>query len=1043
MAVSAMAAATPEGAVGGEQATAARDGETPEEAMGCSGVLSSFLSPELDDMKGMGLGFSLTPVDKTRPALTEPERAAAAAAAAIAAAPAAAEAAGEGIAAAPEYLMSSFLTPGVLDQSDGDLDGLLETPDGASSAGGMWAGGAARLDSVLLGSGKGVGAAGFAGDAGSPLQLVGEAVALDPLPRVPLDPPQECAPLRLESALNAALLLPAPLTADNQADEAVAVGTLSGDGAFGSPQHSMGGEGGGGEGAADGAGGSYCGEDRAHEVVGRKGRRESTGTSPEPGAGREGGKEGGGEEGDAGEAGGRVEEMAGEEEAATEFSTIGRFPHLNARPAVTATVGGMAAIEAGTGADEMETPPRRVAESRSGGGGAREAEGESARDGDSPIMGVVSAGKDGAGGSARQGGVVARIGRDVDDGENGKDAGDAEERSMGLVGWSEGVRRAFEDVEMGEALVGGFDLEVWGAEMAEGMGGGADIALADGGSAEQARIRGVRWLEQFLSKAGKRKSGVLEQSPWTPRTPRERAGEASAGERLFRRVCLQPQDEAVEKLCAEQMARVAEEQQQTDALEATMAASSTALAQLAAVSAPRSCPLPSSHLSCLSVVPSLSFPLISPTHACTQVHTEDCLPMILLDFHSATALFCSSLILLLFCALFYSSPTAHSSALMCVLQQGNPEQQKVLKERLLALKSLIRVEKKVEWQRVRAQLEAERSRALDHAERMLQVEQQCVAERRAAEEAAARRVGELLADVRARRAAAERALKEREEKAAAQQQSRLQSLRQQRQRLLEETDAMKKELAARHQALQAGCQAKAEAQTQTGTQTQTQAQAQMQRQTVAQPAPGMTEAGGGLRAAGDAATAAAGETGVEGAEGGNAGAVSDPLRAAKIAEFLQGWRLREFQQSRDGTQMDLMLSVLHFVTLRVHIDLATSSFSLSPAINHSVVAKQFPLFEAVPAMEALVVGPTGGPSQPRSSPLTSLAAAYQGVLLRAGRTHALVQELWEQRQCLMRVMPCLTMQPCGTAGDVMVQASFVHFDPFTKVVLSCRIPYQI
>ncbi|CAI5944136.1 unnamed protein product [Closterium sp. NIES-64] len=158
-----------------------------------------------------------------------------------------------------------------------------------------------------------------------------------------------------------------------------------------------------------------------------------------------------------------------------------------------------------------------------------------------------------------------------------------------------------------------------------------------------------------------------------------------------------------------------------------------------------------------------------------------------------------------------------------------------------------------------------------------------------------------------------------------------------------------------------------------------------------------------------------------------------------------GWRLREYQQSQDGTQMDLVLSVLHFVTLRVHIDLATSSFSLSPAINHSVVAKQFPLFEVVPAMEALVVGPTGGSSQPRSSPLTAaaLAAAYQGVLLRAGRTHALVQELWEQRQQLMRVMPCLTMQPYGTSGDVVVRASFVHFDPFTKVVLSCRIPYQI
>ncbi|CAI7788025.1 unnamed protein product [Closterium sp. NIES-54] len=62
---------------------------------------------------------------------------------------------------------------------------------------------------------------------------------------------------------------------------------------------------------------------------------------------------------------------------------------------------------------------------------------------------------------------------------------------------------------------------------------------------------------------------------------------------------------------------------------------------------------------------------------------------------------------------------------------------------------------------------------------LLQVEQQRVAERRAAEEAAVRRVGELLAEVRARRAAAERALKEREEKAAAHQQSRLQELRKQ------------------------------------------------------------------------------------------------------------------------------------------------------------------------------------------------------------------------------------------------------------------------
>ncbi|CAI5513587.1 unnamed protein product [Closterium sp. Naga37s-1] len=985
MAVSATpAAATPEGAAGGEQAAAACDGVTPEEAVAHSGVLSSFLSPGLDDVKGMGLGFSLTPVDKSRAAITEPERAAAAAAA-VAAAPAAAEAAGEGIAAAPEDFMSSFLTPGVLDQSDGDLDGLLETPDGASSAGGMWAGGAARLDSVLLSSGKGVGVAGFAGespDEGSPLQLVGEAVALDPLPRVPLVPPQEeCAPLRLESALNAALLLPAPLAAGDQADEAAAVGKLSGDGAFGSPQDRIAGEGGGGEGAEGGAAGSYGGEGRARESVGKKGRRESTGTSPEPGAWRESGKEGGGEEGDAGEPGGSVVEMAGEEEAATEFSTIGRFPQLTARPAVTASVGGMAVIEAGTGAEEMETPPRRVAKSRSGGGGAREAEDGSPRDGDSPIMGVVSAGKEGAGGSARQGGEVARSGGkrgDAEDGENGGDEGDAEERSMGLVGWSEGVRRAFEDVEMGEELVGGFDLaEVgWGEEMAGGVGGGME-------SAEQARIRGVRWLEWFFSMAGvsaargagcdvkqwhrsvlrerairglistdftlfrdllprtrapppqmsleKRKSGVLEQSPWTPRTPRERAGEASAGERLFRRVCLQPQDEAVEKLCAEQLARVAEEQQQTDALEAAMAASSTALAQLAA--------------------------------------------------------------------------------------QGNPAQQKVLKEWLLALKSLLRVETKAEWQRVRAQLEAERSRALDHAELMLQVEQQRVAERRAAEEAAVRRVGELLAEVRARRAAAERALKEREEKAAAHQQSRLQELRKQRQRLLEETNAMRRELAARHQALQAQCQAKTEAQTQTGTQTQ----AQIQPQTVAQPAHGMAEVGGGLRAAGDAATAAAGET----------AAMSDPARAANIAEFLQGWRLLEYHQSRDGMQMDFVLSVLKFVTLRVHIDLAASSFSLSPAINHSVVAEQFPLFEVAPAMETLVVGPSAaGPSQPHSSPLTAaaLAAAYQGVLLRAGRTHALVQELWEKRQQFMRVMPCLTMQPCGPSGaTAAIAADLVLF----------------
>ncbi|CAI7796195.1 unnamed protein product, partial [Closterium sp. NIES-54] len=895
MAVSATpAAATPEGAAGGEQAAAACDGVTPEEAVAHSGVLSSFLSPGLDDVKGMGLGFSLTPVDKSRAAITEPERAAAAAAA-VAAAPAAAEAAGEGIAAAPEDLMSSFLTPGVLDQSDGDLDGLLETPDGASSAGGMWAGGAARLDSVLLSSVKGVGVAGFAGespDEGSPLQLVGEAVALDPLPRVPLVPPQEeCAPLRLESALNAALLLPAPLAAGDQADEAAAVGKLSGDGAFGSPQDRIAGEGGGGEGAEGGAAGSYGGEDRARESVGKKGRRESTGTSPEPGAWRESGKEGGGEEGDAGEPGGSVEEMAGEEEAATEFSTIGRFPQLTARPAVTASVGGMAVIEAGTGAEEMETPPRRVAKSRSGGGGAREAEDGSPRDGDSPIMGVVSAGKEGAGGSARQGGEVARSGGkrgDAEDGENGGDEGDAEERSMGLVGWNEGVRRAFEDVEMGEELVGGFDLaEVgWGEEMAGGVGGGME-------SAEQARIRGVRWLEWFFSMAGvsaargagcdvkqwhrsvlrerairglissdftlfrdllprtrapppqmsleKRKSGVLEQSPWTPRTPRERAGEASAGERLFRRVCLQPQDEAVEKLCAEQLARVAEEQQQTDALEAAMATSSTALAQLAA--------------------------------------------------------------------------------------QGNPAQQKVLKERLLALKSLLR-----------------------------------------------------------------------------------------------------RELTARHQALQAQCQAKTEAQTQTGTQTQ----AQIQPQTVAQPAHGMAEVGGGLRAAGDAATAAAGETGVEGGDGRNTAAVSDPARAANIAEFLQGWRLLEYHQSRDGMQMDFVLSVLKFVTLRVHIDLAASSFSLSPAINHSVVAEKFPLFEVAPAMETLVVGPSAaGPSQPHSSPLTAaaLAAAYQ--------------ELWEKRQQFMRVMPCLTMQPCGPSGDVMVQASFLQFDPFTKLVLTCRIPYQM
>ncbi|CAI5944133.1 unnamed protein product [Closterium sp. NIES-64] len=790
MAVSAMSAATPEGAAGGEQAAAACDGVTPEEAVARSGLLSSFLSPGLDDVKGMGLGFSLTPVDKSRAAITEPERGAVAVTAAAAAA---AEAAGEGIAPAPEQLMSSFLTPGVLDHSDGDLDGLLETPDGASSGVGRRTGGADWLDSALLGLEKGVGAAGFAGDAGSPLQLVGEAVALDPLPRVPLDPPQECAPLRLESALNAALLLPAPLAANDQADGAAAVGKLSGDGAFGSPQDRIAGEEGGGEGAEGGAAGSYGGEGRARESVGKKGRRESTGTSPEPGAWRESGKEGGGEAGDAGEAGGRVEEMAGEEEAATEFSTIGRFPYLTARPAVTASVGGMAPIEAGTGAEEMETPPRRVAKSRSGGGGAREAEGGSPRDGDSPIMGVVSAGKEGAGGSARQDGKVARSGGkrgDAEDGENGGDEGDAEERSMGLVGWSEGVRRAFEDVEMGEELVGGFDLaEVgWGEEMAGGVGGGME-------SAEQARIRGVRWLEWFFSMAGvsaargagcdvkqwhrsvllcerairglissdftlfrdlllrtrapppqmsleKRKSGVLEQSPWTPRTPRERAGEASAGERLFRRVCLQPQEEAVEKLCAELLARVAEEQQQTDALEAAMTTSSTALAQLAA-----------------------------------QQQT---------DALEATM-------------------AASSTALTQLAAQGNPEQQKVLKERLLALKSLLRsevtfeatqkhkvlkerllalksllrMETKAEWQRVRTQLEAERSRALDHAERMLQVEQHRVAERRAAEEAAARRVGELLADVRARRAAAERALKEREEKAAAHQQSRLQELRQQ------------------------------------------------------------------------------------------------------------------------------------------------------------------------------------------------------------------------------------------------------------------------
>ncbi|CAI5490409.1 unnamed protein product [Closterium sp. Naga37s-1] len=1273
MAVSAMSAATPEGAAGGEQAAAACDGVTPEEAVARSGLLSSFLSPGLDDVKGMGLGFSLTPVDKSRAAITEPERGAVAVTAAAAAA---AEAAGEGIAPAPEQLMSSFLTPGVLDHSDGDLDGLLETPDGASSSVGRRTGGADWLDSALLGLEEGVGAAGFAGDAGSPLQLVGEAVALDPLPRVPLDPPQECAPLRLESALNAALLLPAPLAANDQADGAAAVGKLSGNGAFGSPQDRIAGKGGGGEGAEGGAAGSYGGEGRARESVGKKGRRESTGTSPEPGAWRESGKEGGGEAGDAGEAGGRVEEMAGEEEAATEFSTIGRFPYLTARPAVTASVGGMAPIEAGTGAEEMETPPRRVAKSRSGGGGAREAEGGSPRDGDSPIMGVVSAGKEGAGGSARQGGEVARSGgkrEDAEDGENGGDEGDAEERSMGLVGWNEGVRRAFEDVEMGEELVGGFDMaEVgWGEEMAGGVGGGIE-------SAEQVRIRGVRWLEWFFSMAGvsaargagcdvkqwhrsvlrerailgllstgftlfrdllprtrapppqmsleKRKSGVLEQSPWTPRTPRERAGEASAGERLFRRLCLQPQEEAVEKLCAEHLARVAEEQQQTDALEDAMAASSTVLAQLAAVSGPRSRPLPSSHLSS-------------------------------------------------------RQPRAAEGAQGATARPQEPPQ----------------------------------------------VEQHRVVERRAAEEAAARRVGELLADVRARRAAAERALKEREEKAAAHQQSRLQELRQQRQRLQEETDAMRRELAARHEALQARCQPTGEPQMQTQTRTQSQARIQLQPQTVAEPAPGTAEEGGGFRAA-------AGKTGVEGAEGENTGAVSDPVRAAKITEFLQvqsgsgslllppvpldlevqsalpahssfdyanisrdsiyhpcqpchsclppanpclplstpaspclpclplsppvspclslslpvppclplsppvppclplsppvspclplsppvspcpplslpvspclplsppvspclplsppvspcpslsppvspclplsppvspcpslslpvspclplsppvspclplslpfspclplsfpvspclplsppvppvspclplslpvspclplslpvshclplsppGWRLREYQQSQDGTQVDLVLSVLHFVTLRVHIDLATSSFSLSPAINHSVVAKvrsaptlaccfcssprmrfhplpsllsfslsptinhsvvakQFPLFEVVPAMEALVVGPTGGSSQPRSSPLTAaaIAAAYQGVLLRAGRTHALVQELWEQRQKLMRVMPCLTMQPYGTSGDVVVRASFVHFDPFTKVVLSCRIPYQI
>ncbi|CAI5467272.1 unnamed protein product [Closterium sp. Yama58-4] len=632
MAVSAMAAATPEGAAGGEQAAATRDVDTPDEAIGRSGVLSSFLSPGLDDVNGMGLG-------------------------------------------------------------DGDLDGLLETPDGANSGGGRRKGGADWLDSALLGSGKGVGAAGFAGDAGSPLQLVGEAAALDPLPRVPLVPHQEeCAPLRLESALNAALLLPAALAEHDQADEAAAVGKLSGDGAFGSPQD--------------------------------------------------------------------------------QFSTIGRFPHLTARPAATATVGGMAAIEAGTGAEEIETPPRRVAESRNGGSGAREAESGSPKDGDSPIMGVVSAGKEGAGGSARRGGEVARDARsgekrgDAEDGGNWGDEGDVEERSMGLEGWSEGVRRAFEDVEMGEALVGGYDLaEVgWGEVITGGEGGGME-------SAEQARIRGVRWLEWFFSRAKirglrssdftlfswshacparalpplqlsleKRKSGVLEQSPWTPRTPRERAGEPSAGELLFRRVCLQPQEEALERLCAEQLARLAEEQQQTDALEDAMTSSDTALAQLVA-----------------------------------------------------------------------------------------------------------------------------------------------------------------------------------------------------------------------------------------------------------------------------------------------------------------GWRLREYEQSQDGTQMDLVLSVLQFVTLRVHIDLATSSFSLSPAINQSVVAKQLPLFDVVPAMEALVMGPTKGSSQPRSSPLTAaaLAAAYQGLLLRAGRTLSLVQELWEQRQQLMRVMPCLAIQPCGTSGDVMVRASFVHFDPFTKVILSCRIPYQI
>ncbi|GJP52669.1 hypothetical protein CLOM_g11763 [Closterium sp. NIES-68] len=928
----ALPAVTPDRAAG-EQAAAAPNGETPEEDVMRSGVLSSFLSPGLDDVSSMGLGFSLTPVDKTRPTVSEAGRAAATAA--LAEAQAAAVAASDAIAAAP-VLLNSFLSPGVLGSDDADLDGLLETPDDDDfGCNRSQVGAAGGLGHALLDSEKAdANAAAFAAGKGGPRQSVGEAVAVEPFPRVQLVPlhagAEECAPLCLESALNAAL---PPLTADDPA----AMAQLADSGAFGSPQDRIEKDGDGGSNAGEGGGaGEGCdgyGNERAH------GRRESTGTSPEAIVGRE--EVGGEKKGMLGrELMGRAE-MAVEGEAATEYSTVGRFPQLTAGPSVVATagMGGLGAFEAGRGAGEMVTPLKQSGGGKEGGDGVRGA--EESGDGDSPIMGVVSASKDGAGGSARRGG------------ERERDAEDAEERSMGLVTWSEGVRQAFADMDMGEGLVGVLELaevagEGGGAQMAEGVSGITDGQLLDPRRMEKAQPHGIECLEDFLSKVGvlleKRKSGVMAQSPWTPRTPRERMVGPSAAERLYQRVCLQPQVEQVERVCAEQVARLALEQQQIDGLEANMAANSTALLQLVA--------------------------------------------------------------------------------------QGTPDQRKVLQERLVALKSLFRVEAKVEWQRVRAQLGAARRQALDHAERMLQVEQQRVAERRAAEEVVERRVDELLADVRARRAAAERVLREREEKAVLGQQARLEELRQQKQQLLEETAAMKRELAARQEALKSRCKPKAQSQAQPHSQSQ--------------PEPGTSQAGGDLVPADFAARSEAGERDVMRVGGEESNPVPDPVRLAHMAEFVQGWRLREYHQSRDGKQMDLVLSVLGFVTLRIHIDLASSSFSFSTAINQSVVNKQFPLFEAVPAMEALVVGPKGDHTHTCSAPFTAdaVAAAYQGVLLRAARTHALVGELWEQRQRLMRVMPSLALQPCGTSGDVMVRASFVEYEPFTRVVLSCRIPYQ-